>query len=491
MRTRISLAVGFIFIFYSLAVAQPATPKKEDPQKRNEIASARLVWAAPVGVVDRFYVLVFFTDPVAESEKSTLKNKVGLSYPKSGSVVPPMAIKSAELELGSDNKTIEIDLDFANKAAAPGPDDDQIQVEFRGLRFGDAPAKNVKAVGKVYNEQTLPAFAADLQKGLKDAVASTKTSDEKNIFAGLNVTIPSGAGTEKTGSGELHINKTLLSPSFGGAFLADSIVFGLNLNKASETSSDPRHLDLGFTYRKTFLRIKDQQVNAIKDVVFASSDTPITHQQEAAASQAISSLQHDFVRAFVWDNAFRFEGDVRGTAIGNVSNLVYDTQLNMVSVTRALAGRNSFWNLRLVPAGAEVGYNLSNADNTSLEKQSLTRLKGGATFTMFYEAASENQALSRIEFEAKGVTRYLFRNESAFDDTTKKAILVDKGTKYWVESNLKFLMGPKIQNGRAGFRVGFSRGFLPPVYAFTKAFTVSLIYESTDDNTAKELKLIK
>jgi hypothetical protein len=499
MKTRVPKVFVLSLVF--LAFCLPAFGQQA---KKHRIDSVRMVYMPPQQLgtltVDRFYVVVHVSDPVDTAGLAAMKTNLTLTYPESGASIPPAAITKVEVEAASGNKIININLDFSNKAAAPGPADDAVQVQFRDLAFMVEGKQSVSAtltgVGKVYNEQTLPALVTDLQQGLKDSVANAKTSDEKNIFAGLNVTIPSGgASSGKERSGEIHINRTLFSPNFGGALLADSIQFGLHLNKGSADRADPRHFSFGFAYRKTFLRMNQRDVDAIRSVLFAGPGDTATPDQarktEARAVEAMASLQQDFVRAFIFDNALRFEGDVKGTAIGNVSNLLYESQFQIATVTRALAGRNSFWNLRLVPAGAEVGFNLTNQENTAQEGQTLARVKGGATFSLYYETDSTSQSLSKVELETKGVVRYLFRPESAFNALTNSAVSIDEGAKYWIEANLKFLLGPKLQNARTGLRVGFSQGFLPPVYAYTKTFTVSLILETNDATTSKEISLIR
>jgi hypothetical protein len=203
----------------------------------------------------------------------------------------------------------------------------------------------------------------------------------------------------------------------------------------------------------------------------------------------VRNLQDDFFRAVLFDNALRFEGDVKGASIGNVSNLLWDAQLQVATVTRAIAGDTGFINLRFFPAGVEAGYNITNNDAPDMERSSLARLKSGAVMTLFYEARDENEFLNRVEFETKGVTRYLLRSESVFDEATKKAILVDKGNKYWVQADLKFLFGPRTQFGRVGFRASFQRGALPPVYAFTKAMNFGIVFESNEKSDKKEEKV--
>jgi hypothetical protein len=425
-----------------------------------------------------------------------------ITYLPSGRKVPVGAIGSPiEVEAGSNCRALIIPIDFnytdqARKDAAgnliqglsrPASDDKQVKVEISRLTFDGKAASNLSKTGKFYNSINFAELAdKEIQTVSAKSAAVSKTSQERNIFAGVNVDIPSGAGSTE-GSGEINFNRTLFSPRLGEAKLFDRINFGLQLKKGSEERSDPRHLSLGFNFRKTFLRLNRQNLEAIKSALFADPGT-LSAATQADALTAVGNIQKDFIRAYLWDTAFRFEGDVSGTSFGNVSNLVLDSQLQIATVTKAFAADTGFLNLRFIPVGVEVGYNMRNEDNPAVDKNSLARVKTGGIATLFYEARDPDDFLNRIEFETQGVARYLFRRESAFDEATKKAIFTDRGLKYWLQSDLKFLLGPRIGKGRAGFRLSFSRGSLPPVYAYTKAFKFGLVFETTDDTTADEIK---
>jgi len=47
----------------------------------------------------------------------------------------------------------------------------------------------------------------------------------------------------------------------------------------------------------------------------------------------------------------------------------------------------------------------------------------------------------------------------------------------------------KWSNYSTGLRVTFQRGYLAPVYNFTKASNIGLVFESSDEDTSKELRL--
>ncbi len=121
------------------------------------------------------------------------------------------------------------------------------------------------------------------------------------------------------------------------------------------------------------------------------------------------------------------------------------------------------------------------------------RLKSGATFILSSQSPyrTDNSG-ARLDLEISAVNRYLFEKELIYDDKTKSYSSTGTGNKYWAQIALKILggsIGSGPLSGRPGLKLGFERGFLPPVYAFTKVFTISLIYE-TNDNNSQEIKLV-
>ena len=468
----------------------------------------------PIGgvIADQHIVRIFLSDRVTPLPAELTPANFTITYLPSGKVVPTAAIRATpdiEVEAGSNCRALIIPIDYnftdptrtdasgnvIQGLSRPASDDKEVKVVIGSLTFegamagGGAPRNvtNLSGTGKYYNSSN---FAELAEKELKtvssEAAAVNKTSQERNIFAGVDVNVPSGGGSTE-GSGDININRTLYSPRLGDATLFDRINFGLQLKKGSEERADPRHFTFGFNFRKTFLRVNRQDLDSIRSALYAPAGT-LTPAREAEALTAVRNIQHDFVRAYLWDNALRFEGDVSGTSIGNVSNLVFDSQFQIATVTRAFASDTGFLNLRLIPAGFEAGYNMRNEANPEVDKNSLARLKGGGVLTLFYEARNTEEFLNRVEFETQGVVRYLFRRESAFDEATKTAVFTDRGVKYWLQSDLKFLFGPRLGKGRAGFRLSYNRGSLPPVYSFTKAFKFGLVFETTDDTTAEEIK---
>ena len=312
---------------------------------------------------------------------------------------------------------------------------------------------------------------ANIQSSLAQQVGSEKATDEKALFAGMAVTVPSGKG-DSQGGADLVFNKQFYAAQVLSGALFDSAKVGFTLKKNSAQAADSRHFVAGIDMQKTFL-FHVQQLRNVKNLI-NSGDS-------GQAQTALGQLPHYFWPSLFFDNGVSFEGDVRSVSIGDISNLVFNSQLKFASSTASFGQYGVFF-MRVIPAGVEAGYNLHNSDAPSLDGRSIARLKSGGTVTLRYNSASNN-FLSRIDLELNAVDRYLFLHELTTDPKTNTVTLLEKGNKYYAEGNLKFYFS-KIGMGRPGFRVSFKRGFLPPVFAFTKAFDAGFFFESSDDKTA-------
>ncbi len=443
-------------------------------------------------------------DPFQESDLRA--SNITIKFLPSGKVVPAKVINNqadnpvaADTEnlAGSAGKRLVIGIiDLANddpdkEKSVPDPGDNKVEVNFGILHFAarDAngkpiPQENVVGTGKIYNRGNIAERVEETRQALKDAVAHAKTDEEKDAFIGLNVVVPSGGDTE--GSGDISFNRDLYASSLGQAALFDHVKLGFHLNKASENQADPRHFDLGFTFRKTFLRADRATLTRIREAINSSAQSEV---EPNRVVQDINNLQKDFVRAYIFDNALRFEGDVSGRGISNVSNLLWDSQVQVATVSRALAGQTGFWNFRWVPIGLEAGGNLTNNDDPTQEKRALARVKTGGEFNLIFKAGNANEPISRIVITAKALERYLFKAESTLDEMTQKVVLTDKGSKYWLQADVKIGTGVRVGAGRVGFKVTFQRGFLPPVYNFVKTFKFGVVFETNDDDNSGNIKV--
>lgn len=454
------------------------------------IATLRLV-----DIPGNHYVRVDFSDPLNGAADLNPANFT-LKFPTSGVVIPATQIDQANTQLVPGFGSTVALIALKSTAPKPAPNDKEIEVTFLALHFAGGTTKtSAKATGPIYDPTNIDDLVDNTRKALEEAVANAKTPDEKN-FAGLNITVPSGGG-DTEGSGDIVFNRSHVFP-YGS--LIDRINFGVKLNKASEEKADPRHFEAGLTFRKTFL-FGARKIRELRDALnstprgnanLSTTSTTFNLRNGVPSNKPetiINDLQKNFFRSLLFDSAMKFEGDVKGASIGNVSNLLYDGQLQLTTVSQAFANRTGFWNFRWIPVGVEAGFNLRNEDDPADEKNSLARLKTGVVFELFYQAPEDSSSLlNRIEFDVQALDRYLFKRESALDEATKKAVLTDKGNTYWIQSDAKFFFGPTTQLGRPGFRIGFKRGSLPPVYSFTKAFTFGVIFQSSKNTDAPDIR---
>src|SRR5258707_14606922 len=107
-------------------------------------------------------------------------------------------------------------------------------------------------IGPIVTPSDAKKTLAALQASLAKQVASEKSTDDKNLFAGLAVTVPSGKG-DAQGSGDLILNHQFFANQVLSGALFDSATLGLVLKKSSAAGSDSRHFTAGMTVEKTFL----------------------------------------------------------------------------------------------------------------------------------------------------------------------------------------------------------------------------------------------
>jgi hypothetical protein len=495
---RLTNPLLIVLLLLSWAITLRAQTENSEATKAEEfnIGSVQLI---DVGA--EHYVRVDLSHPFARASMSTelAAANVSIKFLPSGITVPAAEIVSITPIAGFGDQTVQIELSTPT-VTKQAPNDKQVQVIFQTLHFKDGPVKTkVTNTGPVYDSTNINDLVAKTYKALQDAVANAKTPDECAFCSGFNITVPSGKGSKTEGSGDLVFNRTLVNIPIGQSFF-DQINFGLKVDKATEVKADPRHFEMGLQFRKVFL-FHRAKIKAVRDALDGTptgslklNPTSNTFNLQSGNGSVdplliINDLQKDFFRSLVFDNGLKFEGDIKGFGIGNVSNLLFDSQLQLTTVSRAIGSQAGFFNFRWIPFGVEAGYNLKNDDDKSNEKHSLARIKTGAVFSLFYRAKEENAFLNRVEFDTQAINRFLLLRENVLDPTTRKATMVEKGSKYWLQSDLKFMFGPKTSMGMVGIKVGFRRGSLPPVYAFNKAFNIGLVFESADKDNSKEIKL--
>jgi hypothetical protein len=440
------------------------------------IVAVRMINRAPSSGISRHYIRIDLASKVVPSTLAL--GNVIVTFEPSGSPVPDIASVGAL----PGNPTV-LEILFSSDVPSTVPlGDTAIKVTFNTFVVSGPAGKpqvDVSAQGKIYDDANIGTLKDDALKKLSQGVASSKTQDEKNAFSGFNIVLPS-AGNSAEGQADIALNKTLYAGATNAPSLFDELDLALQLKKASEDTADAKHFDGGFRFRKTILFASDAELSSIRSAVLSSSPESID-----AALQSIGTLRKRFFRALLLDDKMSFEGDVQGAAIGNVGNVVNDFSPQITTINRPIA-EAGYWNFRILPIGAELGYNVNDAADPQMKNKSITRLKSGAEINVFYD--NPGAIPNKVELTTSVVNRYLFNSEAAWDATQGKAVLTTKGDKYWVQTDFKVFF-VKALSGNAGLKLTFQRGFLPPVYAFDKAFNFGLVFETNDNDTTDSTKL--
>jgi hypothetical protein len=172
------------------------------------------------------------------------------------------------------------------------------------------------------------------------------------------------------------------------------------------------------------------------------------------------------------------ESDISEKGIGKVSDLIADIRPQFATAAIAAFGEKGYFTLRFLPAGLELGRNISKGEETR-EFGSLTRLKGGGEAKFYYESGEEKAAIQHVELNVATMYRRLFQDELAYDSKTKTNVTTTRRDMMWTQVDFKVLVGSGMNGLRPGLKATYQRGYLPPVFAFTKVFSYGLVFEST------------
>lgn len=344
----------------------------------------------------------------------------------------------------------------------PKEDDTGFTVKIDSASFA-APLgtqNNLEKEGDYFTRGSVQKFYDAKKKEFDDAIAVAKTTQEKDIFAGLSVAAPT-SGTA-AGDADLSFNR----------WVTQSLYISTTLNKSSADTADPKHFDTSFTFRKV-----------IPFLFSPSSQASDRNGHDVLRDQNASAAKQFKLLGVLLDGSGRLEGDATNFA---VTNAVFNMPVQIASRTMGFdpAGKNGYWQFRLVPAGVEAGHNLGS-DNPNLKQYTILRFVTGATIGLIYQPKDATSSpLQRLEFNGAVAGRYLFNDEVAWDPTTKAESRVTSGMRPWYQADLKAFIFSNAQ-GRAGFKITFIRGSLPPVFAETRAFRFGFIFETSDDKSSQ------
>ena len=407
------------------------------------------------------------------SPLTAVASDVQITFLPSGKVVPVTSIDPAGVKLvfGTSRKFVLILNPDA--AALPEPGDHTYEIEVHNIRFaGDADNVTLKATGTIYDAANIKS----LVDATSQALSSAKTTEEKNLFAGLNVIVPNNAGAGSQIDFVFNHSVSSLPRKLSGARFADSASFGAKLKKGP-LGNDPRQFSLGFNVRKTILLASRADLNTLK----AATSPGAAHVPSEEALRALSKVRSHFWRAFLADAGAQMEGDVSTHGIGNVSNLVLDLRSQFATAATPILSERGYFTLRIMPAGLEVGHNVNNPDNTTTG--ALSRYKAGAELSVFYQSKTDKTFINRVELAGASIYRRLYLMESAFNPATKTNVNQTKGDKLWTQVDFKVFVGPKIGKIRPGLKATYQRGYLPPVFSRTRTFSYGLVFESMEGQT--------
>lgn len=308
--------------------------------------------------------------------------------------------------------------------------------------------------------------------------AAAKRSDDKNFRMGFTTVKGDTGGTE--GAADISFTKKLFGggPKTGTLFdYFDQADIAFALKKSTAEDADPRHLNIGFNLRKSFL--VDSRLRIPDAGTMTRSDA-----QSRVKSKG-------FFRVLMIKQGLNLEGEAFDF---KTTNFVSDTHFELASIAKKLG--SGFYNLNIF-AGPEIGRNLAKPDAATGATPAqlaaadwITRLKAGGEFTLrlLPSASGDNWG---VELNLGYVNRHLFSSEvftqETMEDgeTIRKLVTVGKGNRAWRQADLKvYLFGN--ERARYGVKFSYHNGQLPPAFTPTKGFQFGLVIESPDDTQGSE-----
>ena len=160
-------------------------------------------------------------------------------------------------------------------------------------------------------------------------------------------------------------------------------------------------------------------------------------------------------------------------------NGVTDVDYQIRTMTRRVTPSHGWWRAYVVPAGAEIGRKLAvdATGATTTDHEWIVRYKGGAGVTLYYDNPATQLLVRRVSLDIGGVWRYLGVEEVQFNKETKALDQTAKGAHGYLDAGVKFFVG-ETTSGLFGFKLSFTRGALPPVFAHVDSFQFGFLMES-------------
>lgn len=274
---------------------------------------------------------------------------------------------------------------------------------------------------------------SEFTRVLQTFEALPKTQQERNAFVSGFLGRGSSGGT---------VSAADISLVRGDTALRDLSYF-LRLKRGSLAGMDPRHLEAGAHYRRSFLF--DVHERARLAAPGMSAGELLTR---------IQSLQRKWFAGHIVGAGVKLESDAAGQ--GRWLGLV-DAGWGLQSTTRrvSLPGAPGWFRFRWLAGGVEAG-------------REQARVKMGADAALLVQARGGAAPIRRMEFRAQTLNRWLARPEGTA-----------RGVRPWLQLDAKlFLL--ESERMRYGLRLSLQRGSLPPVYQPVKSVQLGFVVESTD-----------
>jgi hypothetical protein len=390
----------------------------------------------------------------------------------------------AETKSGFGRKRLDIKITGALSAG-----DTDLKIKLINLRFDcssdTSPAPTLIAsankTGTVYDAIS---FDAATKKEYDAAIAAAKSPDRKAFSAGFAAA--KGDGSKAQGAGDFLINKNFSRKDLNGTILDvfDQVNLSFQVKKSTAQNVDPRYLNLGLDFRKTFLIFTPKKPTAINGATAAN----IEAQMQTAANELKRARNKGFFRVAAIGGGVKLEGEAFDF---KTVNFVADPSVEIGSIAKRI-GSKGYYNVSFI-GGGEIGRNLSKPDAGAAGSPSsaslhtvnwIARLMGGGQMTLRYLPTDDSGAHWGVELNMAYAMRHLFQSE-VFTDTTAtggKTSTVRKGNQPWRQADLKFFLFGD-QKARYGFKFSYMNGALPPAFTRTKGFQYGFIIETSDDKT--------
>lgn len=358
-------------------------------------------------------------------------------------------------------------------------------------------------------QQAACSFAAVLP----EVLSYEKTSRERRMLMGPSLSFP-GGGAELIANAHLYRGSII---DLGKKI--NQIDLNVNMDRFSDLQADPNYLNIGvefkkiipFHWRKLKETLHRYQLANTRLRAMAASNTAVSESAQMDALGLVSATVEntmDLKRAFFRDIeikpfAPRVEMNFSGIRPGPVINFVNNTELQLRTAAKPFLSDNLFWSLQLAPIGLETGVTLRNRDNITQAGHGIVRLNAGGALKIKFKFPCRDDLLAdRIELEFKGIQRYLFNEESAFNPVTERNDLLVKGRRYSTQVDFRYIFGFRVPFPKRifGFNlpditrkpavtVSYKNGYFPPVYQFNNAVRVRFTLASADEDNSSDIRV--